>query len=253
MKTLHSYLAQFTAAVLGFMKVSPIRFTGGCAALAISRVCQMAAFFLPLKVFIVIHSGEVPEYFDVFPDNMSLSDTITLLSMMVPLIYSLFIVLGICYRWLVDQHLNTFDNTALIINGEQVAPTKVKRIHNHITKAFSDAGLILVSVTVALWLDIMIAVAWTVLLYLNLCLFYRKALTAEDHHRLTFLKLHRRQFIDYVSSANFLVVFAVLALELVYFDMSVYTAIFLLLVSRMVFQALNRFSVESLYLIKLLP
>lgn len=253
MKMLHNYLAQFSAAVFGFLKVSPIRFIGGCAALAISRACQMIAFFLPLKVFIVIHSGEIPEYFDVFPESMSFSDIIALLSLLVPLVYGLFIALGICYRWLIDKHLLEFGSTALTISGVEMAPAKTKRIHNHATKAFSEVGLVLVSIAVALWLDVMIAVAWMVLLYLNLWLFYRKALVAEDHHRLTFLKLHRRQFIDYISSANFLVVFAVLAFELVYLDMSLYTAIFLLLVSRMVFQALNRFSVESLYIIKIFP
>ena len=253
MNTLHNYLAQFTAAVFCFLKVSPIRFIGGCAALAVSRACQMAAFFLPLKIFIVIHSGEVPEYFNVFPESLGISNIITLFSMLVPLIYGSFIALGISYRWLIDQHLHKFGNTELIIDGVKIAAAKSKRLHNHIAKAFSEVGLIVVSVAVALSFDVMITVAWVVLLYLNLWLFHRKALSAEDHHRLTFLKLHRRQFIDYISSANFMVVFAVLALELVFFDMGVYTAIFLLLVSRMVFQALNRFAVESLYIVKLVP
>lgn len=253
MRALNTYLAQYMAAMLGFCQVSPVRIIGGCAALAISRACQMVAFFLPLKIFIVIHSGEVPEYFNVFPESMSFPEIITVLSVLVPLVYGLFIVLGICYRWLIDQHLHKFGNTELIISGVKTPTAKTKRLHNHGTKAFSEVGLILVSIAVALCLDVTIAVAWVVLLYLNLWLFYRKAFHAEDHHRLTKLKLHRRQFIDYISSANFLVVFVILAAQLVYFDMGVYTAIFLLLVSRMVFQALNRFSVESLYLLKLLP
>lgn len=253
MKALNTYLAQLVAAIFGFCRTYPALFVGGCAALAVSRVCQVIAFFLPLKLFIVIHSGEIPDYFDVFPESMGFREIITVLSALVPVIYGLYVMLGICYRWLMDHHLMRMNNSELVISGTKITAAKLKRLHNHGSKAFSEIGLILVSVTASLWLDVMIAIVWMVLLYLNLWLFHRKAFHAEDHHRLTFLKLHRRQFIDYISSANFLAVFAVLALELVFFDMGVYSAIFLLLVSRMVFQALNRFSVESLYILKLLP
>lgn len=251
--SLHAYLGQFIAAVLGFSRVSGSVFILGCASLAVSRVCQVVAFFLPLKIFIIIYSQEVPEYFDVFPEDMGFSEAIMILSGLVPLIYVLFITLGILYRWLIDLHLRRFDKSELVIGGSVTPEKKTKKLHNHLSKAFSEAGLIIVSVVFAIVLDPKVALVWFVLLYLNLRLFYAKAFNAEDHDRLTFLKLHRRQFIEYISSANFLVVFAVLALELVYFDMGVYTAIFLLLVSRMVFQALNRFSVESLYILKLLP
>src|SRR5690554_819157 len=253
MSSLNKYLARFMGAVVGFSRVYGVAFVGGCAALAISRVCQVLAFFLPLKIFIVIHSGEVPDYFNVFPESMGFREIIILLSVLVPLTYALFITLGIVYRWLVDLHLARFGSTKLVIGGKETPDNKMKRLHNHVSKAFSEAGLIGVSIAAALFLDVGVAVAWFVLLYMNLWLFNKKAFEAEDHHRLTFLKLHRRQFIEYISSANFLVVFAILAVELVYFDMGVYTAIFLLLVSRMVFQALNRFSVESLYILKALP
>lgn len=253
MAALNGYLARFFSAVIGFSRVSGVAFVVGCAALAISRVCQVMAFFLPLKIFIVIHSGEVPDYFNIFPETMGFREIIVLLSVMVPVVYGLFIALGIVYRWLIDLHLKRFDSNVLVIMGKETPNNKMKRLHNHVSKAFSEAGLVIVSIAVAVFLDLGVAIAWFVLIYANLWLFHKKAFGAEDHDRLTFLNLHRRQFIEYISSANFLVVFAVLAIELVYFDMGVYTAIFLLLVSRMVFQALNRFSVESLYILKALP
>lgn len=253
MLALNTYLQKFVSAVLGFSRVSGVAFVAGCAALAVSRVCQVVAFFLPLKIFIMIKSGGVPDYFSFFPGAMDYQDIIVLLASLVPVFYGLFIALGIVYRWLVDLHLNRFTATVLVIDGVKTPENKMKRLHNHVSKAFSEAGLMAASVMFALMLDPIVAVAWVILLYLNLWLFHRKVFHAEDHHRLTFLKLHRRQFIEYISSANFLVVFAVLTLQLVYFGMGVYTAIFLLLVSRMVFQALHRFSVESLYILKYLP
>lgn len=253
MSSLNIYLRKLLDAILGFSRVSGPTFVIGAASLAASRVCQVVAFFLPLKIFIIIYSQSVPEYFDIFPEGMELQDTIILLSCMVPLIYVLFIALGICYRWLADLHLSRFGKTELRI-ADAVSPlNKTKKLHNHVSKAFSEAGLIAGSIALAVWLDPVVACVWGGLIYLNLHLFYTQTFYAEDADRLTFLRLHRRQFIEYISSANFLIVFALLAVELLYFDMGVYAAIFLLLISRMVFQALNRFTVEGLYIIKLLP
>lgn len=250
--SLNTYLRKFSIAVMGLSKVSGSLFVTGCASLAISRVCQLVAFFLPLKVFIIIHSGEVPSYFNIFPQSLEYADIILLLCTLVPLVYAAYITLGIAYRWLVDLHMHRVEKAEVLFGDKKIAGNSLKKIHNHTAKAFSEVGLITVSLIFALILDPVVAGFWLLLLYANLWLFYRCAFYAEEHDRLTFLKLHRRQFIDYISSANFLFVFAALAIELVYFDMGVYTAIFLLLVSRMVFQALNRLSVESLYLIKLL-
>lgn len=250
--SLNTYLRKFSNAVMALTKVSGSIFVMGCASLAISRVCQLVAFFLPLKIFIIIHSEEVPSYFDIFPPSLDYTDTILLLCALVPLVYAAYISLGIAYRWLVDLHMQRLDKVELMIGGTKKTGNHLRKVHNHTAKAFSEVGLMAVSVVLAAILDPAVAIFWLILLYGNLWLFYRCAFYAEDHDRLTFLKLHRRQFIDYISSANFLFVFAALAVELVYFNMGVYTAIFLLLVSRMVFQALNRLSVESLYLIKLL-
>lgn len=251
--SLNNYLRQFLSAVFGFCQKSGVVFVTGCAALAVSRVCQVVAFFLPLKIFIMINSSEVPEYFRFVPSSMEFQDVIVLLALSVPIVYGLFITLGIIYRRLIDFHLARFNSSVLFVCGLEMSNKKMRKLHNHLSKAFSEAGLVVVSVLFALILDPMVAVSWLVLLYVNLLFFNFKAFYAEDQHRLTFLQLHRRQFIEYISSANFLIVFAVLAFQLVYFGMGVYSAIFLLLVSRMVFQALNRFSIESLYILKLLP
>jgi len=251
--TLNGYLAQFLSVVIGFSRVSGVVFIVGCAALAISRICQVMAFFLPLKIFILFHSGDVPDYFNVFPEIMGYREVLLLLSVMVPVAYFLFVVLGIVYRWMIDLHLKCFDTNVLLVMGKEISDKKVSRLHNHVSKAFSDAGLVIVSIVVVMFLDVYLAVTLFALIYGNLWLFNNKAFGAEDRDRLTFLNLHRRQFIEYFSSTNFLLVFAILAVELAYFEMGVYTAIFLLLLSRMVFQALNRFSVESLYILKFLP
>lgn len=253
MYTLNFYLKKLFQAIAGFSRVSGASFVGGSAALSVSRVCQVLAFFLPLKIFIVINSGDIPEYFSFFPESMEYDDIIISLSVLVPVIYFLFITMGIVSRWLLDVHLKRFDGQTLTIGSETARWKKVKKLHGRMAKVLSDMGLIVASVVFVSVLDPMVGAVLVVLLYFNLLLFNAKAFSSKDKDRLTFLKLHRRQFIEYISSANFLIIFAVLAVQLIFFDMTIYSAIFMLLVSRMVFQALSRFSMESLYLIKLLP
>lgn len=253
MNMVNSYLIRVFVAAFSFGRISGTAFVLGCAALAISRVCQVLAFFLPLKIFILIYSREVPEYFNVFPEGMTYEEHIILLSLLVPVIYILFISLGIIYRWLLDLHLRRFGKNQLVVQGKLVQEKRIRGLHNHLAKAFSDMGLMIVTIFFAVLLDPVIAFLGAILVYGNFWLFNKIAFRAEDHQRITFLRLHRRQFIEYVSSANFLIIFGVLAIELVYYGMGVYTAIFLLLLCRMLFQAMQRFAVESVYLLKLLP
>ena|SRR5690554_5818776 len=98
MATLNRYLVRLFTAAIGFSKVSGLAFAGGCAALAISRVCQVLAFFLPLKIFIVIYSGELPGYINIFPHDMGFEKVVFILSVLVPFVYLLFIFFGITYR-----------------------------------------------------------------------------------------------------------------------------------------------------------
>ena len=70
----------------------------------------------------------------------------------------------------------------------------------------------------------------------------------QDQDRFGILKLHRRQCIEYGSSVNFILMFVGILTCVKYFDVGVIEAIFILLVSRMLFQSFQRYCVELLYI-----
>lgn len=253
MTELNRYLAKFFRAVHAFASCSGWAFILGSACLAASRVCQTLSFFLPLKIFIVISSGKVPGYFDLFPGNLDYNDKLVVLGGAVPVTYLLYIGLGVLHRWLIDRHHKVFVGRSMVLDGKEVPARNISKLHAHTAKALSESLFFLMSLVLALALSPVIAVTIVVLVYANLMLFYHNALRVKESERLTFLGLHRRQFVEYVSSSNYLLVFVVLVIEAVVGGPHIYATIFLLLLSRMVFQALNRFSVESIHLLVLMP
>lgn len=167
--------------------------------------------------------------------------------------YLFYIVFGVLHRWLIDRHHQVFSGKKMIFGGKSVTVKNTSKLHAHTAKALSDGIFFLMSLGLALMLNPIIAATILVLAYANLTLFYHNALRAKDSERLTFLGLHRRQFVEYVSSCNYLLVFAVLVVEALVGEPHIYATIFLLLLSRMVFQALTRFSLESIHLLALMP
>jgi hypothetical protein len=87
------------------------------------------------------------------------------------------------------------------------------------------------------------------LIVANLNIFVLKVFYKSDHDRIGLFQLHRRQYIEYTSSVNFIFIFIALALQVKYFDIGVFEALFVLLLSRMMFQAVQRFSFENLYIV----
>lgn len=253
MRELNYYLSLFFSLVRGYLGVSGHLFWFGATALALSRLAQVLAFFLPLKIFFVISSGTPPKYFSGLLVGMPFSELILIMSSLVPVFYVIFIGLGVTYRRLSDTHLECLRGHDIELNDRTLGRKKKFRIQIRACRAFSDLGLLALSVLIALVLQPIVALTLFLLFYLNLLLFFHTALKSRQGDRLTFLKLHRRQFVDYVSSTNFLLVFALIAGLLIMDHIGVYSAVFLLLISRLVFQALNRFTNESLFILKLLP
>ncbi|ASK34138.1 hypothetical protein CEK62_06945 [Alcanivorax sp. N3-2A] len=241
----------FFSAIRAFMARSGWMFLLGGGSLAASRVSQTVSFFLPLKIFIVISSHKVPSYFDFLPNALTYDEKIVILACAVPFTYLAYIAFGVMHRWFTDRHLRVFSGKSIELRGKDVPQKNIARLHNHSAKALAECLFFVMSMVIAIVLNPIVALTIFILVYLNLMLFYHTALKAEDSERLTFLGLHRRQFIEYVSSSNFMIVFAVLVLDTMFIGTSIYSTIFLLLLCRMVFQALNRFSNENIHILRL--
>ncbi len=247
------YFKQLLFLLSFFSKKSSLQLWGGGFALAASRVCQVVAFFLPLKIFILISSQNVPAFVSQYLAFLTFDEIILLFSILVPFFYLLFIALGIAHRWLTDKHLDAMSDRLIEFSGVTIKGKKYINLHGRFSKIFSEISLIFVSTVFALALDYLVVIIWFFLIYINLFVFYHKVFFIKEEDRVTFLKLHRRQFVEYITSANFLLIFGCLVLQFMYSDIDIYVGIFLLLMSRMVFQSLNRFSLESIQLTNILP
>lgn len=245
MTKLNSYLKELVQIVLAFLHG---RFIWAGIFLAASRVFQLATFFLPIKVLIVLSSANQPHYFNYFLSYVSLDTIIAILLAAVPVSYCCYIVSGVVYRYFVDADLDRRKSTGVEINGLCVQGGLFAAMQKRAVVIFGDVllcVLILSAIAVFHWLFMVLLLC---LLIMSLLIIRHYALDATEERRVTFLKLHRRQLIEYVSSSNFLFVFFALALGSKYLHVGIFSSVLILLLARMLFQALQRFSLESIAL-----
>ena len=222
----------------------------GASLMMACRLSQFVAFFLPLKIFILMGSDRSPAYFGA---GGEIDRTVILYSLIffVPLAYTAFFIFGITSRRLIDNHYSYLEMRRALSLPE--LNVKVSRVnHGRDFKMLSDVMLTSVSILFALMLDAYSAAFWLSLLLLSTSIFGRTVVVAKDGDRLTWFKLHRKQCIEYLVSANFIFVFVALGAQLFFREIGIYEGMFLLLLSRLVFQALQQFTNEGIHLLKVI-
>lgn len=224
----------------------------GCFFLAWSKIFQTVAFFLPIKILIMLNENSMPDYLSGVELYLSYDSLLAALIIMVPIVYLMHILFGILFRNCIDQDIKLYGDEKFDISGHgEVGYGKLKRLHNHTSKAFSDILVFVLTSIILLYLNVSLAIIVWAITFCNLLVFVNKAFYLSDDDRLTFLKLHKRQFIEYIASSNYLIVFGFLVFQ-TYFSMGeMYGAILALLLSRQLFQAVQRFSIENIYFSKL--
>lgn len=220
-----------------------------CAFLAASRLFQIVSFFLPLKILIMLSSDTPPAYLDYLPFTISYDTALIILILMVPAAYCGYIVSGVLHRYLLDKDLaklkrENFTPKFIEIKSQK----KILKLHSHVAKSFSEIILITLSLVLILYIDLPMFFFVLTLILVNLNIFVLKVFYKNDDDRIGLFFLHRRQYIEYISSMNFIFIFVTLALQVKYFEIGVFEALFIILLSRMMFQAMQRFSFENLHI-----
>lgn len=239
--------------ILFFLKSPKGFYFWGCFCLASSKVLQTIAFFLPIKVLIMLGSEKMPKYLSPFSGYMNYNDVLIFLIAMVPVVYILHLAFGIFFRLLIDKDVVRFKQKDYKVAGYgDINLGKLKRLHNHTSKAFSDIIVFFITSIILLLINPLLTLAIWIVTLLNLSLFVKKAFYVHDDTRITVLKLHKRQFVEYIASSNYLIVFALLVLQMYLAADGIYGAILALLLSRQLFQAVQRFAVENTYISKMI-
>lgn len=220
-----------------------------CALLAASRLFQIMSFFLPLKILIMLSSDTPPAYLGYLPFTIPYDTALIILILMVPAAYCGYITTGILHRYLLDKDLTRWKKenlTPRLIDTQ--SKNKIFKLHGHVAKTLSEIILIILSLVLTLYIDPPMFVFVLFLILLNLNIFVLRVFYKNDDDRIGLFRLHRRQYIEYASSVNFIFVFITLALQARYFEIGVFEALFIILLSRMMFQAIQRFSFENIHI-----
>lgn len=222
-------------------------FFWGAFSLAASRLFQLATFFLPLKILITVSSGLEPSYMDWLPWTISFDLFLVLLICMVPVFYIMYMLFGVLSRRWFDISSEVFQsNRVSMVKAKELQ--KLKKLHNHIGKAGSEFILCIIALALVAFVNQYLFFITALLVYLVTYLIFKTAMSMKDSDRFGVFKLHRRQCIEYFLSVNYILIFIVILILVKYFSLNVIEAIFSLLITRMLFQALQRYCVESLYL-----
>lgn len=248
LKTFRQHFSQIGRVIIEFSSGSR-SYQLSCLLLAISRLLQVVSFFLPLKILIMLSSSQPPSYLEYLPFTISYDTLLVGFMLMVPATYGGYIIAGILHRFFLDRDLakwKTGDVTPKFIAAK--SNDKVIKLHAHVAKALSEILLVALSLALICYVDFPMFAFILLLIVTNLNVFVSKVFYKSDHDRIGIFQLHRRQYIEYTSSVNFIFIFIVLALQVKYFDIGVFEALFVLLLSRLIFQAVQRFSVENLYI-----
>ena len=253
-KGFHAFLWWFFHLARFYFSTTPLGLTVGVLSLTFSKVFQVLAFFIPLKLFIIMSSDKMPHYMRFLADTFSLGrgDLIFLLSCSVGIFYLSYIALGIVYRRIVDGHFEKLELAGLTLGGIELSKRDLIKMHGRCIAAVADLFLIGFAMAMVFLVNGAMALVWIFLMYFNFIFFFRNVFLNCKENRVSFLKLKHNQFIEYFSSANFLVIFGLLVVQASYMDLGLFSAIFLLLLSRMLFRALSGFSVNSLNIYKVI-
>lgn len=248
-----NYISLFVMMVCDISSVANIKFYIGTLMSAIAKIMSVIAFFIPLKIFIVISEREMPSYLAFIPEYSEYPQGLFFLVALLPVSYLFYFFLGVVSRWLIDSHYSTLRASSLtFIAKNKYNEKSIYKIHNRINKQVSELFILCIGVILSLFFEYHLSILLFLLIFFDFIIIFKYSVNSHDSDRVTFLRLHRRQLSEYVTTGSFLVYFFSLA-YMAYLDLTgIFVAVFMLLLSRLMFQSVNRFSMESMLLLPIL-
>lgn len=190
------------------------------------------------------------KYEEIMPYGELLSDAFFLM-IAVPVLYVFYFSTGIAYRFFVDRYWVCIKNARVKVFDLEYRAGRLYKLYNRMLKSAGELVLIVFSIILALALSWRLAIVLVLILWVSFYIFYYKAVLRDDHARLTIFRVSPKQFVEYSSSLSFILYFFVIVYDVWFFDLGIFSAIFLVLLSRVTFQSLNRLLGESIVLVRL--
>ncbi|WP_141103634.1 hypothetical protein [Cobetia sp. QF-1] len=215
--------------------------------LACSKVIQTIAFFLPIKVLIMLSLKKPPDYFQLISDWISYEDFIITILALVPGFYLSYMLIGLIYRKMIDKDLALIWNSSFEKNNFFLKGKHLRVAYGQTSRLNSDIFICIIILCMSAIVSFYITSSLIALSLVVLLIFLRYGFAAKEDDRVTFIGLHRKQLVEYISAMVYLALFFILVGLVYYKVLGTYETIFLLLISRLYIQSLQRALVESFH------
>ena len=214
--------------------------------LAASRVFQLIFLFIPIKLIILMSKHNLPSYMKAMLKHYSLHATTWILIIFIPFSFLGYILCGTLFRYCLDKDSKRLDAYKFYIKDVQLNKSQLMKLHEYIIKSQSECivlvlGIIVISLITWFYSLLFIIVLAAFGIIIEITVFHH-----TDKTRVTPLKLTQTQFIEYISSVSYILLTALLCMEVGIFHTNLYLAILCLLASRMILQAAKRFFTQKL-------
>lgn len=220
------------------------------ACLVVARFARVIAFFIPLKVIILLGSDGIPRYFRFFITEETVEIWVGALSIGVFVLYAASIGLVTVYNRLIQT-------SAVALAPPLEGHARAKAVRNRrkplsgVCESVSDLSIVVLGSLVLISLDWLMWLALAAVVTLQITAADRVLNGASASRPVVWLRkrLHQdsRRFLEYAEAMNYLVVFLFLLLDFVLFDgKNIIVAILILLMGRRVFQSLQGFAKRAI-------
>ncbi|WP_444984243.1 hypothetical protein [Halomonas mongoliensis] len=206
-------------------------------ALSISKFCKTALFFLPIKVLILLSSSSQPYYLKALSLEVSPEELAVSLMASLPLVFFLQFLSGFFYRRWSDKSF--FDSSGR--RKEKGSRKKNQKLHGHYVRSVSEIFIVFLSLLLITLYSLKLAILFGAMVA---CAFYianRNVLHEGFHSRHSFARLGTEQVSEYLCTTMIIISFAVLAIMVLKWNMSIYISLLMMILCRLIFQSLQRF------------
>lgn len=243
--SLKSYLMGIFSLSGAYIRAGGGRFLYASLMCAMSNLLQVVSLFLPLKVLIIMSSSNSPFYFQYLTPYAEVETILTCLILAVPVIYIVYIVFSILYRQLLDTDFRKLKAEGMRSYFSKVNKAHVEKIHPKLSIALSEIFLVVITLVLMLFVNVYSAIVLLFFVMFNLFFLNKYIYGLKSDERRTKVSLDRKQIIEYLMSCNFMVIFFLLVLGVYYYSLNIFSAVLTLLIARMIFRSLARFSRQS--------
>jgi hypothetical protein len=203
--------------------------------LALARIMQTVALFLPIKLLMLLSGSSAPSILQVIPIDPGA--LMIIMMALVPVLYAGSVLVMALFQSIIDRRPSV---PIPSIRADKINLKLFLRLREAMVRNAADMLVIVLGAIGVLTVHVAFGIASIVVLALY-CVALEIYIFSNPKPRHTFLKITPTQLIEYSRSFVFILLFGVLAYFVFQWKMNVYIAILCLLVCRLMTQSAQRF------------